>query len=167
MHISDILTPERVRCDVQAGSKKRALEVLSTQIALGDPALTPRAVFDCLLARERLGSTGLGSGVAIPHGRLPHLREAIGAFLRLKEPVDFEALDNRPVDLLFGLLVPEDSTDEHLQLLSLLAEGFSRESLKEQLRSGAVSSETAFVLLTQELHSAWDHAVAPDGQKTG
>ncbi len=167
MRISDILTPDRVRCGVEANSKKRALEVLSAQIALADPSLTPRAVFDCLLTRERLGSTGLGSGVAIPHGRLPNLHHAIGAFIRIQEPVDFDALDNEPVDLLFGLLVPAESTDEHLQVLSLLAEGFSDESLRGQLRSPGISSETAFILLTRDLNSPLGHAVEPDGQRTG
>lgn len=167
MRISDILTSDRVRCGVEANSKKRALEVLSAQIALGDTSLTPRAVFDCLLARERLGSTGLGSGVAIPHGRLPNLLQAIGAFIRLKEPVSFDALDNEPVDLLFGLLVPAESTDEHLQMLSLLAEGFSDENLRHQLRSPELSSEAAFVLLTRDLSPPPDHAVKPDGQRTG
>jgi PTS system nitrogen regulatory IIA component len=167
MRISDIITPDRVRCGVEANSKKRALEVLSAQIALADPVLTPRAVFDCLLTRERLGSTGLGSGVAIPHGRLPNLLQAIGAFIRLKEPVNFDALDNEPVDLLFGLLVPAESTDEHLQMLSLLAEGFSDESLRHQLRSAEASSETAFLLLTRDLSPPLDHAVEPDGQRTG
>nr|MBS0020645.1 PTS IIA-like nitrogen regulatory protein PtsN [Gammaproteobacteria bacterium] len=167
MRISDILTSDRVRCGVEANSKKRALEVLSAQIALGDPSLTPRAVFDCLLARERLGSTGLGSGIAIPHGRLPNLPQAIGAFIRLKEAVNFDALDNEPVDLLFGLLVPAESTDEHLQLLSLLAEGFSDEALRQQLRAPEASSETVFLLLTRDLSLTVDHAVEPDGQRAG
>jgi PTS system nitrogen regulatory IIA component len=167
MRISDILTSDRVRCGVEANSKKRALEVLSAQIALGDPSLTPRAVFDCLLARERLGSTGLGSGVAIPHGRLPNLLQAIGAFIRLKEPVNFDSLDNEPVDLLFGLLVPAASTDEHLQMLSLLAEGFSDETLRSQLRSPELSCEAVFILLTRDLSTPSAHAVEPDGQRTG
>lgn len=162
MEIIDILALERVDCGVQVSSKKRALEALSRQIALGDPSLSPRAVFDCLLARERLGSTGLGAGVAIPHGRVPNLRHAVGAFIKLKEPINFDALDSEPVDLMFGLLVPEDSTEEHLQLLSLLAESLSDEQLKAKLRSD-VSSEQAFLLLTQALHPTWDHEVQPNG----
>ncbi len=148
MQISDILTLDRVRCDVEATSKKRALQLLSELMGEPGPALTPRIVTDCLLARERLGSTGLGAGVALPHGRLPNLEQAVGAFMKLKEPVDFDALDRQPVDLVFGLLVPEDSTDEHLQILSVLAENFSGESLREQLRS-APSAEAAFAILTQ------------------
>jgi PTS system nitrogen regulatory IIA component len=86
----------------------------------------------------------------------------VGAFIKLKEPVGFDALDNEPVDLMFGLLVPEDSTEEHLQLLSLLAESLSDERLKAKLRSD-ISSEQAFLLLTQALHPTWDHEVQPDG----
>lgn len=87
--------------------------------------------------------------------------------MRLKEPVNFDALDNRPVDLIFGLLVPTESTDEHLQLLSVLAEGFSDESLRHQLRSPGLSSEAAFGLLTRELNPPFYHAVEPDGKRAG
>lgn len=148
MRISDILTPRQVRCGADASSKKRTLELLSEMMANCDPSLTPNAVFDCLLARERLGSTGLEDGVAIPHGRVGGIGGAVGAFVRLKQGVDFDAQDQKPVDLVFGLLVPEDATDEHLQILSQLAEMFGDPALRRQLRE-ATSEQKTFELLTQ------------------
>jgi len=153
MQISDILTPARIRCDVQVGSKKRSLEVLSELIAADKGELTPRRVFDCLLARERLGSTGLEEGVAIPHGRLPQVKQAIGAFIRLHAGVEFDAQDRKPVDLLFALLVPEKATEEHLQILSQLAETLSDPRVREQLRA-ASSEREIFDLLVQVVHES-------------
>ncbi|NIW86615.1 MAG: PTS IIA-like nitrogen regulatory protein PtsN [Gammaproteobacteria bacterium] len=153
MQVSDILTPQQVRCGVDALSKKRTLELLSAMIAARDPSLTVNAVFDCLLARERLGSTGLEEGVAIPHGRMRGITRAIGAFMRLNQGVDFDAQDRQPVDLVFGLLVPEDATDEHLQILSQLAEMLSDPSLREQLRT-AESEQSIFDLLAPSVHQS-------------
>src|SRR5574343_1292313 len=93
--------------------------------------------------REQLGSTGLGQGVGIPHGRLKGLKQVAGMFFRPSKPIPFDAPDNRPVDLVFFLLVPEQSTEEHLQLLSELAQGFSDPDFREQLRS---STEADVVL---------------------
>jgi PTS system nitrogen regulatory IIA component len=90
-------------------------------------------VFDSLFARERLGSTGLGQGVAIPHGRIKGLKEAIGAFVRLAQPVPFDAPDGGPVSLVFVLLVPEKATEKHLQILSELAQMFSDKALREAM----------------------------------
>jgi PTS system nitrogen regulatory IIA component len=136
MNISDIISPDRVVCDIDASSKKRALEQLSDMIATdSSPSLLPKDVVDSLIARERLGSTGIGYGVAIPHGRVKNADHAIAAFARLHEGIDFDAADNQTVDLLFALLVPEDSTTEHLQLLAQLAEMFSDESFRTQLRT--------------------------------
>ena len=92
-------------------------------------------VFDSLFARERLGSTGLGQGIAIPHGRIKGLKDAAGAFLRLEAPVQFDAPDGRPVNMLFVLLVPEQANETHLQLLSELAQMFSDRSFREQLQA--------------------------------
>ena len=131
MNISDIISPDRVVCDIDASSKKRALEQLSDMIATDStPSLLPQDVVDSLIARERLGSTGIGYGVAIPHGRVKNTDHAIAAFARLHEGIDFDAADNQTVDLLFALLVPEDSTNEHLQLLAQLAEMFSDEDFR-------------------------------------
>lgn len=135
MTISKILAPKQIRLDVCAASKKRALEELSQLLAQADPALSSRIVFDRLCARERLGSTGLGCGVAIPHGRIPDLDHAIGALIKVDVGVDFDSPDGQPVDLLFGLLVPEECTDEHLELLAQLARTFNDSALRDALRT--------------------------------
>ncbi len=125
MNEVDLLVPDRVRCHVEISSKKRALELLSELISSKSDAMTPQKVFDCLVAREKLGSTGLGHGVAIPHGRIPDVETPVGAVLTLQTGVDFDAPDREAVDLIVGLIVPEESTDEHLHILSRLAEAFS------------------------------------------
>lgn len=135
MQISEIITPERILFDDSCTSKKAALEALAGLLARDVPDLTQLEVFDCLVSRERLGSTGLGHGVAIPHGRISNEGRTLGAFIRMRTPVDFDALDRQPVDILFALLVPEESTEEHLQILSSLAEKFSDTALLEKLRN--------------------------------
>ncbi|MEE9551918.1 MAG: PTS IIA-like nitrogen regulatory protein PtsN [Gammaproteobacteria bacterium] len=134
MQISEILSAERILCNVETASKKSALEELAKLIANADPSLTYTEIFTCLFAREKLGSTGLGNGIAIPHGRLQHCTKTIAAFLQLREGINYDATDQKPVDLIFALLVPENSTDEHLQILSKLAEMFSDNSLLARLR---------------------------------
>ena len=136
MNISDIIAPDRVVCDLDATSKKRVLERLSDMLVTNSSdTLASQDVVDSLIARERLGSTGIGYGVAIPHGRIKNTDHAIAAFAQLHEGVDFDASDKQEVDLLFALLVPEESTEEHLQLLSQLAEMFSDEEFRAQLRA--------------------------------
>ncbi len=145
---ADLLAPERCRCQVPVTSKKRALELLSELISFRSEALTAQEVFNCLVAREKLGSTGLGHGVAIPHGRLPDVDSAVGAVITLETGVDFDAPDREPVDLIVGLIVPEESTDEHLQILSKLAESFSDESRVVSIRA-ATSPERICQLLDE------------------
>ena len=135
MKITDLITSGRVVCNEEVSSKKRALERLGELIASGQTECSARAIFDSLIGRERLGSTGLGHGVALPHGRLSQSQQAIGAFIKLKQGVDFDAIDQQPVDLIFALLVPEHFTDEHLRILSYLAEMFSDKAFCEELRS--------------------------------
>lgn len=135
MQISEILSPDRIRFDTNGTSKKAALETLSSMIAGDNPDLTQFEVFESLLTRERLGSTGLGHGVAIPHGRTRHDNKTLGAFIRMQTPVEYDAVDKQPVDILFALLVPQESTDEHLQILSRLAEKFSDTELLGKLRT--------------------------------
>jgi PTS system nitrogen regulatory IIA component len=148
MQLTDLLVPERVSCDNQASSKKRVLETLSEMIAQGQETLDKNEVFDSLLSRERLGSTGLGHGVAIPHGRLKESDKTIGAFIKLEEGIDYDAMDQQPVDLLFALLVPEHSTEEHLQLLAKLAEMFSDADVVKRLRKA--HSSTALLDIVEE-----------------
>lgn len=135
MQLSELLDLDRIRCNYQAASKKRVLEQLSQLIADSQTELTQTQVFDSLLSRERLGSTGLGRGVAIPHGRVKSNNQTIAAVIKLQDGIDFDAVDNQPVDLVFALLVPENSTDEHLQLLAQLAQMFSNEEFVAKLRA--------------------------------
>ena len=135
MDIIDLIAPGRIVCNSPVASKKRVIEVLSELLATGQADLNPRPIFDSLIGRERLGSTGLGHGVALPHGRFSQTQTAIGAFIKLEKGVDFDAIDRQPVDLVFGLLVPDHYTDEHLKILQLLAEMFSDQTLCQRLRA--------------------------------
>ncbi len=148
IHIADTISPERIVSNAQATSKKCALERLSSLVASNEDKLVATEVFDTLVARERLGSTGIGHGVAIPHGRLGKLDHAVSAFMRLEKGVDFDAIDNEPVAYMFALLVPKDSNDDHLQLLAQLAKMFSNPAMRERLRL-ASSSEELYELLSQ------------------
>lgn len=134
MLISDLLSPERIRCDVHSSSKKRLLEIISEELARDSSDLDEREIFESLCARERLGSTGLGGGVAIPHGRIKGSSVVHASFLRLKKPISFDAIDGKPVDLLFALAVPENCGEDHLKLLAQVAELFSNPDLLKQLR---------------------------------
>lgn len=147
MQLSELLTPGRIACNLSTQSKKRALEEISKLISRGEPKVTTNEVFDSLLARERLGGTGIGHGVAIPHGRLKNTEMTIGAFIKLQQAVDFDAIDNQPVDLLFALLVPENSTQEHLQVLASIASMFNEEPIREKLRQ-AKSAEELYQLIS-------------------
>ena len=147
MRISDILTSERIICNVNLSSKKAALETLSGLIASASIQVNEQEVFNSLLSRERLGGTGLGNGIALPHGRLKDGLSTIAAFIKLKQGVDYDALDHQPVDLIFALLVPEHSTEEHLQVLARLAEMFNRPEFLAQLRREE-SKEAIYGLLT-------------------
>jgi len=129
---SKLLPPSNIVLDLDVSSKKRMFEQAGL-IFENNQGVGRSLVFDSLFARERLGSTGLGQGVAIPHGRIKGLREAVAAFVRLSTPVAFDAPDGKPVSLLFILLVPEQATEQHLQILSELAQMFSDRELREQL----------------------------------
>ena len=133
--LDQILAPECVCSSVPAGSRKRTLQVLGEVLAGAEPEISAQAVFDRLVARERLGSTGLGEGCAVPHARVPGLGHTLAAFLRLRRGVDFDAPDHEPVDLVFGLLVPDESTDEHLQVLAAIARILSDEAVRSSIRS--------------------------------
>ena len=130
--VAKILSPSHVVVDLQASSKKRLFEQAGLLFENHDK-VARSVVFDSLFAREKLGSTGLGQGVAIPHGRIKGLKEAIGAFVRLAQPVPFESPDGQPVSLAFILLVPEKATEKHLQILSELAQLFSDRPLREAM----------------------------------
>lgn len=154
--IADLITPERVVCDADVSSKKRGLELLSELVAGRDPELQSSAIFNKLIGRERLGSTGLGHGVAIPHARIEGMPSACAAFIKLPEGIDFDAFDQQPVDMLFSLVVPEHFTDEHLQILARLAEMFSDGTFCRQLRD-CTDDSALHDLLVQ-----WDAGVPGD-----
>ncbi len=137
MKISEILTPERTGYQVDASSKKRVLELLSNKLAEAQEGISSSEVFDSLLARERIGSTGLGKGVALPHGRVKDIDQTICAFFQLREGIDFDSIDQQPVDLVCALLVPQSSTDEHLRLLASLADIFRDEEFCSRLRKAS------------------------------
>lgn len=130
--ISRLLTPDNVRVDLPVTSKKRLFEQVGLMFE-SSHHIERDIVFDSLFARERLGSTGLGEGVAIPHGRIKGLKEALAAVIRVANPIPFDAPDGEPVSLLVFLLVPENANEEHLEILSELAELLSDESVRESL----------------------------------
>ncbi|MGC8121148.1 PTS IIA-like nitrogen regulatory protein PtsN [Marinobacter sp. VGCF2001] len=132
--IDNILAPELTLCRASASSKKRVLEFIAERIHFQDEILSDTQIFNNLVSRERLGSTGIGEGIAIPHCRLEGLDRVIGVLMTLEEPVDFDAIDNQPVDLVFALIVPKEATSEHLELLSQLAERFNDNEFCTQLR---------------------------------
>ena len=130
--LSDLLTAENVLLDLDVSNKRRLFELIALESELRY-GLAPTTTVDSLLARERLGSTGLGQGIAIPHGRIRGLKHSIGYFARPKSPIIFEAPDGQPVRDIFVLLVPEAATDEHLQILSELAQRFSNRVFRDAL----------------------------------
>jgi len=135
MNINELISLHRVNRCTEIGSKKRILEHVSELLATDAPGLGWKEIFDALVNREKLGSTGLGKGVALPHGRMATLEKPVCAFLKLDQAVDFDAVDGQPVDLVFALLVPEESTEEHLQVLSMIAELFSNPSFCSSIRA--------------------------------
>jgi len=154
MRISDLLTPTTVTTRLKAANKKQALQDLAKRaapvIGVGE-----RILFDTLMERERLGSTGIGNGVAVPHGRLPGLSAPRGFFARLEKAVDFEAVDNRPVDLIFLLVTPEGASGDHLKALALVSRLLRDRKTCEKLR-GTDRADALYALLVD--HAASDAA---------
>jgi PTS system nitrogen regulatory IIA component len=146
MEISDLLKPEHVIARLRATSKKQALQELARRAAelTGQPE---RAVFSTLMKRERLGTTGVGNGIAIPHGKLDNLERMFGIFARLEHPIDFEAIDDRPVDLIFLLLAPEAAGADHLKALARVSRLLRDRRACEKLR-GTDDPEALYALLT-------------------
>lgn len=146
MLVDDLISPDTVLPDVRTSSKKRLLEVISNALSQNAEDLNSREVFESLCARERLGSTGLGNGVAIPHGRIAGSSRVRAVFVRLAKPLAFDAADGKPVDLLFALAVPENSTSDHLKLLSEIAQKFSDQDLLKRLRKAVDANELVQLL---------------------
>ena len=154
MEIGDLLGPESVIAKLPATSKKQALQELAKRAAQ-ITGLHERAVFDVLLERERLGTTGVGNGIAIPHGKLADLTKLYGLFARLEKPIDFDSVDDQPVDLIFLLLVPEGAGADHLKALARVSRLLRDRAICEKLR-GSDDSEALYALLTE---SATNNAV--------
>jgi len=133
-HIASLLPSGNILLDLDAGSKARLFEAVGALFE-ANQGLSKKVVIDSLQAREKLGSTGLGQGIAIPHGRIRGLAEAKGAFVRLKTPIAFDSPDGKPVAQVFVLLVPAQATEKHLQLLSELAQMFSEAKFRDNLAS--------------------------------
>ncbi|MBI1986265.1 MAG: PTS IIA-like nitrogen regulatory protein PtsN [Rhodospirillales bacterium] len=147
MMINDILVPEAVIADLKATSKKQALQELARRAA-EISGLHERTVFDVLMERERLGTTGVGNGIAIPHGKLANLDRLYGLFARLSTPVDFQAIDERPVDLIFVLLAPESAGADHLKALAKVSRLLRDRATCDKLR-GTDNAEALFAILTE------------------
>jgi PTS system nitrogen regulatory IIA component len=145
---SDLLSPGRILADVRVSSKKRLLELISTTLAKINPNISSREIFESICAREHLGSTGLGNGVAIPHGRISGSDGVEALFIRLQKPLHFDAEDGQPVDLLFALTVPINCTDDHSKLLSRIKDRFCNTELAQQIRD-AEDAQAIWTLLSK------------------
>jgi PTS system nitrogen regulatory IIA component len=149
IRLEHILTPGRSLVNVPGGSKKKVIETIAALVAREVPGLGEEVVRDSLFAREKLGSTGFGNGIAIPHCRLAGCTTPISALLHLENKIDYDAIDGAPVDLIFVLLVPQEATNEHLALLSQIAGMLDRADVRERLRS-APSNEALYQVVLDE-----------------
>ncbi|MBK5912234.1 PTS IIA-like nitrogen-regulatory protein PtsN [Rhodothalassium salexigens] len=148
MDMADLIGPDAIIASAEPRSKKQALQDIAT-LAAGKTGLDEDAVVTALLKRERLGSTGVGQGVAIPHAKMAGLDRVVGAFARLKKPVAFDAVDDKPVDLVFLLLAPEDASAEHLKALAQVSRQLRSRDVREALRA-ADGRQSVHAALTQE-----------------
>ena len=147
MEIGDLLHSDGIIADLKVTSKKQLLQELAERAAEMTGA-DERAIFDTLLERERLGTTGIGNGVAIPHGKLPGIDHLCAVFARLEHPVGFDAIDDQPVDLVFLLLAPETASAEHLKALSRISRLLRDDTMSEKLR-GSDGADALYALLTE------------------
>lgn len=152
MDLRDLLSKDAVLAKLKAKSKKQAIQELAAKAA-ELTGLSEREIFDTLLQRERLGSTGVGQGIAIPHGKLTRLDRLVGVFAKLEKPIDFDALDDEPVDLVFLLLAPEGAGADHLKALARIARQLRDAGVTESIRSAA-EAEEIFDLLIQPVASS-------------
>lgn len=148
MDISDLITPSTIVPNLKVTSKKQTLQELARHGAEAT-GLDEREIFEVLLERERLGTTGVGAGVAIPHGKLAGLKRLYGVFARLEQPVDFDSIDEQPVDLIFLLLAPETAGADHLKALARVSRHLRDREMCEKLR-GSDTAEALYSLLTEE-----------------
>ncbi|EJL6473241.1 PTS IIA-like nitrogen regulatory protein PtsN [Vibrio cholerae] len=148
MQLSEVLSLDCTKSAVQCSSKKRALEIIS-EIAALHTGQNATELFECMLSREKMGSTGIGNGIAILHARMSDSENAVAVLLQCEEPIEFDSIDNRPVDLLFALLVPEDQCKEHLKTLACMAERLNDKQILKQLRNAASDQELYNIMVNQ------------------
>ncbi len=134
MDIASLLSPSFILCKHSSSSKKRVLEEIAEHLGEQLPKLQANTIFKALIAREKLGSTGIGNGIAIPHCRIPHCDKTIGMLVTLDNGIDFDAIDNENVDIVFVLLVPEGANENHLKTLANIAEAFSNNEILHKVR---------------------------------
>ena len=148
IELGKLLTPRSVVAQLRVGNKKHALQELSRRAAT-ITGLTERRIYDVLSERERLGSTGIGRGIAVPHGKMPELAQLVGLFARLERPIAFDAIDSEPVDLIFVLLAPADAGADHLKALARVSRLLRDQPTCEKLR-GTDTPEALYALLTAD-----------------
>lgn len=153
MSLHDLIEPDAIIPSLKVSTKKQALQELSER-ATAVCGLPAREIFDALLQRERLGSTGVGGGIAIPHGKLPRVTRMVGLFARLERPIDYEALDGEPVDIVFLLLAPESAGADHLKALSRVARALRDARLTSRLRATRDASGLYLLLTQNPTHNA-------------
>ena len=157
--VSQLLPETNVIIDLDVSSKKRVFEQAGL-IFENNQSIARRQVFDSLFAREKLGSTGLGQGVAIPHGRIRELKGAVGAFVRMRQPIPFDSPDQQNVSLVFVVLVPDRATDLHLQILSELAQMFSDKTFRDQLLAAPTAAELHRLITQWQPYVSAQHSSA-------
>ncbi|MBV9863056.1 MAG: PTS IIA-like nitrogen regulatory protein PtsN [Alphaproteobacteria bacterium] len=151
MDLTDLLTPQGVIANLRAATKKQVLQELARRAAAAS-SVPDRTIYDAVAERERLGSTGIGMGIAIPHGKLGGLSRMYAAFARLDRPIPFEAIDDQPVDLVFLLLAPEDAGAEHLKALAQVSRLLRDRAICQKLR-GTDRADALYILLTDQTAS--------------
>jgi len=149
MSISSLLATDRIFTDQPISSKKKLLEFIAEKAA-EELSLAQNEVYNKLLERERLGSTGLGKGIAVPHARLSNLDDAHACLVKLREAIDYDAPDKQKVDLVFVLFIPQESTEQHLQILASLARIFSQKSITEAIRISTSAQEIIDIIAQAE-----------------
>lgn len=149
MNFQDILNPDCTLCAVSGGSKKRVLETISEIAATQIPSMTKHDLLESLLKREQVGSTGIGGGIAIPHGKLSSHDEVVCVVLTTEQPITFDAIDNRPVDIFIALFVPEEKCNEHICTLQSIAKVFNDKETCKKARK-CESNQALFELIQQQ-----------------
>ena len=148
MKIASVLSPQRTQCRLQASSKKRAMELAAAFIAETNERIDEQELYRLLIAREKVSPTGLGEGIAIPHCRMANCTGIMGTLITLKQPVEFESMDDQPVSTLFILIVPEKEMDAHLEVLAMLVEKFQQSAFRQKLLAARDANELYLAAVT-------------------